>query len=43
MIYLFALSGFTGAENLVFDGLFLAINLLALVQVWRMDCSGRGR
>ncbi len=37
MVYLLALSGFQGTENLVFDGLFLTVNLAALVQVWRMD------
>jgi hypothetical protein len=37
MVYLLALSGLRGLENLLFDGLFLSLNLVVLVQVWRMD------
>ena len=37
MVYLLALSGFQGTENLVLDGLFLIVNVAALVQVWRLD------
>ncbi len=37
MVYLLALSGFQGTENLVLDGVFLTANGAALVQVWRMD------
>jgi hypothetical protein len=33
MIYLLALSGFKGVENLVFDCLFLVLNLLAMSQI----------
>lgn len=33
MIYLFALSGFKGAENLIFDGLFLSINAISVSQI----------
>lgn len=33
MLYLLALSGFKGFENLIFDILFLIINIFALVQV----------
>lgn len=33
MIYLFALSGFKGAENLIFDSLFLIVNVLAIYQI----------
>lgn len=36
MIYLLALSGLKGVENLVFDGLFLSINTIALIQLGRM-------
>lgn len=36
MIYLLALSGLKGAGNLIFDGLFLTINLLALIQITKM-------
>ena len=37
MIYLLALSGFKGTENLIFDSLFLIINLLALRQIARLS------
>ena len=37
MVYLLALSGFQGPENPLFDGLFLIVNVAALVQVWRVD------
>ncbi len=40
MVYLLALSGFQGPENLLFDGLLLTVNVAALVQVWRMDNTG---
>lgn len=33
MIYLLALSGMKGAENLIFDGLFLTVDMLAVIQV----------
>lgn len=33
MIYLFALSGLKGMKNLIFDGLFLTINMLAIFQI----------
>ena len=36
MIYLLALSGLQGWENLLFDGLFLTVNGVALIQVWRV-------
>ena len=39
MIYLLALSKLQGWENLLFDGLFLAINGVALVQIWRLGCQ----
>ncbi len=42
MVYLLALSGFQGTENLVLDGVFLTANGAALVQVWRMD-NTRGK
>lgn len=35
MIYLLALSGLKGTENIVFDGLFLGVNILAIVQIVR--------
>jgi hypothetical protein len=34
-IYLLALAGFKGVENLVFDGFFLIINLCAMGQIIR--------
>ncbi|MDH3975572.1 MAG: hypothetical protein OEV42_14940 [Deltaproteobacteria bacterium] len=37
MVYLLALSGLKGAENLVFDSLFLLINLIALLQIIKAD------
>lgn len=47
MIYLLALSGLKGTENLIFDSLFLTVNMIALLQVgftllrtnpkWRAD------
>lgn len=33
MIYLLALSGLKGMENLIFDGLFLAVNTFSLLQI----------
>ena len=33
MIYLLALSGLKGTENLIADGLFLTINLIAVLQI----------
>lgn len=33
MIYLFALSGLSGMENLIFDGLFLTVNMIAVLQI----------
>ena len=39
MIYLLALSKLQGWENLLFDGLFLAVNGVALVQIWRLGCQ----
>ncbi len=35
MVYLFALSGFAGLENLTADGVFLIVTFTALVQLWR--------
>ncbi|MCL4872559.1 hypothetical protein KJ039_00620 [bacterium] len=35
MIYLIALSGLKGIENLFFDSLFLAINVAALLQIMK--------
>ena len=37
MIYLLALSGFKGTENLIFDSLFLIINLLVLRQIAKLS------
>ena len=36
MIYLLALSGLKGTENLIFDSLFIIINLLALIQITKL-------
>lgn len=36
MIYLLALSGLKGIENLIFDSLFLSINIAAITQLARM-------
>ena len=36
MIYLLALSGLKGVENLFFDGLFLSINIIAMIQLGKM-------
>lgn len=36
MIYLLALSGLKGMENLIFDSLFLIINLMALRQITKL-------
>ncbi len=36
MIYLLALSGLKGIENLVFDGLFLCVNTIAIIQLGKM-------
>jgi hypothetical protein len=36
MIYLLALSGLKGTENLVFDGLFLSVNTIAMIQLGKM-------
>jgi hypothetical protein len=36
MIYLLALSGLKGTENLVFDGLFLSVNTVAMIQLGKM-------
>ncbi|MBM4066449.1 MAG: hypothetical protein FJ266_12550 [Planctomycetes bacterium] len=33
MIYLFALSGLKGLENLIFDGMFLFITVIAVLQI----------
>lgn len=33
MIYLLALSGFKGALNLIFDGLFLTVDTIAVLQI----------
>lgn len=33
MIYLLALSGLKGIENLIFDSLFLSINIIAILQI----------
>ncbi|MBI5185087.1 MAG: hypothetical protein HZA01_05090 [Nitrospinae bacterium] len=33
MIYLLALSGLKGAENLIFDGLFLFVNTISVFQI----------
>lgn len=41
MIYLLALSGLKGAENLVFDGLFLSINTIAMIQLVKMRKTGK--
>lgn len=41
MIYLFALSGLKGAENLMFDSVFLFINTLSFWQIFRMDLADR--
>ena len=37
MIYLFALSGLKGTENLIFNSLFIIINLFALIQIARLS------
>ncbi len=37
MIYLLALSGLKGTENLIFDSLFIIINLLALIQIAKLS------
>lgn len=39
MIYLLALSGLKGMENLIFDGLFLAVNTLSLIQIAKRNYS----
>ncbi len=36
MIYLLALSGLKGIENLIFDSLFLCINIVAVLQIVKM-------
>jgi len=36
MIYLLALSGLKGTENLIFDSLFIIVNLLALIQIAKL-------
>ncbi|MBW7956434.1 MAG: hypothetical protein H3C68_00950 [Deltaproteobacteria bacterium] len=41
MIYLIALSGLKGIENLFFDTLFLVANLLAILQIMRMALMTR--
>ena len=33
MIYLLALSGLKGMENLIFDGLFLSVNMISVFQI----------
>ncbi len=33
MIYLLALSGLKGAENLIFDGIFLTVDTIAVLQI----------
>ena len=35
MVYLFALSGLSGLENLTADGVFLIVTIATLVQLWR--------
>jgi len=35
MVYLFALSGFSGAVNMLFDGIFLGCNAAATLQLAR--------
>ncbi len=42
MIYLLALSGFKGLENLIFDTLFLIINVFAIIQIIRDKETKRG-
>jgi len=40
MIYLLALSGLKGMENLIFDGLFLAVNMISVFQITkRIYCN----
>ena len=39
MIYLLALSGLKGAGNLIFDSLFIIINLLALIQIGKLSMN----
>lgn len=39
MIYLLALSGLKGMENLIFDGLFLTVNTLSLIQIAKRNYS----
>lgn len=41
MIYLFALSGLKGVENLIFDGLFLCVNTIAMIQLVKMRLAER--
>jgi hypothetical protein len=41
MIYLLALSGLKGTENLIFDSLFIIINLLALIQIAKLSIVER--
>lgn len=43
MIYLLALSGLKGTENLVFDGLFLTIDTIAVLQVGILSLKGGQR
>ena len=33
MIYLFALSNLRGLENLIFDGIFLVVDVIAVLQI----------
>jgi len=35
MIYLFALSHLKGLENLIFDGIFLVVDVIAVLQIAR--------
>ncbi len=42
MIYLLALSGLKGTENLIFDSLFLSINIVAIIQIVKLrEVEGR--
>lgn len=43
MIYLLALSGFKGTENLIFDGIFLTLDTLAILQIVKVTSKQRHR
>jgi hypothetical protein len=43
MIYLLALSGLKGAVNLIFDSAFLTANVIALLQIMKLDIGKEGR